>query len=189
MLTCGLITSTWHQFLLYWLPLSPVQGVLSIPFSRFLACFESKLASGTRVGGESSCISGTKLPHHSTVYSSFIFSVNRFRMSSVLNNTDLFLVCFHLAARASWGLYYFPYFSLKITCGKWCYDVWGFFGGWDILICFSFQFLRPGEKVSCCFVFSVFSLQSFCSHILHFGKYAFMQLSISFKYIFTFFLL
>lgn len=65
------------------------------------ACFESKWASGTGVGEEPSHISGTKLPHDSHVYSSFLFSVNRFRMSSVLNDTDLFLVCFRLAAGAS----------------------------------------------------------------------------------------
>lgn len=72
--------------------------------------------------------------------------------------------------------------------------VLGCYEGWDILIgkfdcCFSFPFLRLGEKVSCNFVSSVFSLQSFCSHILHFGKYAFVPLLISFKYAFILFLL
>lgn len=47
-------------------------------------------------------------------------------------------------------------------CGAQCYGIVGFFAGWDILIlgfdsCFSFQYLWPGQKVSCCFVFSVFS--------------------------------
>lgn len=179
------------KFSLHQLILCLIQGVLSVPFSRFFSLFWIHI--GIQYGSGRPTMSLAPKCHTIPMFTVPSSLFNRFKMSWVLIDADLFLMCFYLVHTIIIILiYYFPYFSVKSPCGIQCYSVGLFWG--DILTgkfdgCFFFLFLRLGERVFCHLVSSVFSLQSFCSHILHFGKYAFMPVLISFKYAFILFLL